>query len=173
MRWWQLPPEYHRDNPKFTPKHEMKASVPSDHVNEDVETIEGIDLCRSFITASRKYVDRFYPTIPTDCVIGSRQYLLGHTIANVNESCDVEGEWYVVGFQGKARKESSNMNTTNLSKLGVTSIAKMKPKKKHKNKKKKKKMTVKSQKVTTVKKETGTFKKVIDFIKSLGNTTSS
>ena len=64
----------------------MKASVPSDHVTEDVETIEEIDLCCSFITASRKYVDRFYPTIPTDCVIGSMQYVLGHTIANVNES---------------------------------------------------------------------------------------
>ena len=38
-RWWRLPPEYHRDNPKFTSKHEMKASVPSDHVNEDVEMI--------------------------------------------------------------------------------------------------------------------------------------
>ena len=79
----------------------------------------------------------------------------------------------MVGFQGKARKESSNMNTTNLSKLGVMSIAKLKPKKKHKNKNKKKKSTVKSEKVTTVKKETGTFEKVTNFIKSLGKATSS
>ena len=49
----------------------------------------------------------------------------------------------------------------------------MKPKKKRKNKKKKKKITAKSQKVTTVKKETGTFEKVINFIKSLGSSTSS
>ena len=65
------------------------------------------------------------------------------------------------------------MNTNNPSKLGVTSIATLKPKKKRKNKKKKKKSTVISQKVTTVKKETGTFEKVTNFIKSLGNTTSS
>ena len=114
----------------------MKMFVPDHHVTEDVETIEEINLCYSFITASLKYVGRFYPSIPTDCVIGLMQYVLGHTIANINESCDTEGKWYVVGFQGKARKESSNMNTTNLSKLGVTSIAKLKPKKKRKNKKK-------------------------------------
>ena len=124
-------------------------------------------------TALSKYVGRFYPTVPTDCVIGAMQYVLRHTIANVNELCDVEGEWHVVGFQGKARKKSSNIDTNNLSKLGVTSIAKLKPKKKQKHKKKKKKLTVKSEKVTTVKKETGTFEKVINFIKSLGNTTSS
>ena len=147
--------------------------VPTHHVTEDVETIEETDLCYSFITASSKYVGRFYPTIPTECVIEPVQYILGHTIANVNKSCNVEGEWHVVGFQGKPRKKSSNMNTNNLSKLGVTSIAKSKPKKKHKNKKKKKKSTVKSEKVTMVKKETGTFEKVINFIKSLGNTTSN
>ena len=172
-RWWRLPPEYHRNNPKFTSNHEMKASVPSDHVNEDVETIEGIDLCRSSITASRKYVDRFYPTIPTDCVIGSRQYLLGHTIANVNESCDVEGGWHIVGFQGKPRKKSSNTDTSNSSKLGVTSNAKLKPKKTRKKKKKKKESTVKSEEISTVKKEQRTFKKVINFIKSLGKSTSN
>ena len=72
--------------------------VPNHHVTENVETIEEIDLCYSFITALSKYVGRFYPTIPMDCMIGSRQYVLGHTIANVNESCDVEGGWHVVGF---------------------------------------------------------------------------
>ena len=85
--------------------------VPDHHVTEDVETIEEIDLCYSFITALSKYVDRFYPTVPTDCVIGLMQYVLGHIIANVNESCDAEGEWHMVGFQGKACKESSSMNT--------------------------------------------------------------
>ena len=79
----------------------------------------------------------------------------------------------MVGFQGKAHKESSNTNSNNSSKLGVTSTVKSKPKKKRKNKKKKKKMTVKSQKVTTVKKETGIFEKVINFIKLLGSSTSS
>ena len=151
----------------------MKVSVPSDHVNEDVETIEEINLCQSFITASSKYVGRFYPTIPTDCVIGSTQYLLGHTIANVNESCDVEGGWHVVGFQGKPRKKSSDTDTHNSSKLGVTNNAKPKPKKKRKNKKKKKESTVKSENIPTVKKETSTFDKVINFIKSLGNNTSN
>ena len=151
----------------------MKVSVPSDHVNEDVEMIQGIDLCRSFITASRKYVDRFYPTIPTDCVIGSRQYLLGHTIANVNESCDVEGGWHVVGFRGKPRDTSNNIETNNLSKLGVTNNAKPKPKKKRKNKKKKKESTVKSEKISTVKNETRAFDKVINFIKSLRKSTSN
>ena len=147
--------------------------VPDHHVTEDVETIEEIDLCYSFITALSKYVGRFYPTIPTNCVIGLMQYVLGHTIANVNELCDVEGEWHVVGFQGKACKESSNMNANNLSKLGVTSIAKLKPKKKRKHKKKKKKSTVKSEMVTTVKKESRTSEKVINFIKSIGNNTST
>ena len=101
------------------------------------------------------------------------QYVLGHTIANVNESCDVEGEWHVVGFQGKPRKKSNIHKTNNLSKLGVTSNAKLKPKKKRKNKKKKKESTVKLEKTTTVKKETGTFEKVINFIKSLGSNTSN
>ena len=91
-RWWRLPPEYHRDNPKFTSKPKTKMSVPKHHVMKDVETVQEIDLCSSFITASSKYVGRFYPTVPTDCVIGSMQYVLGHTITNVNESCDVKGK---------------------------------------------------------------------------------
>jgi len=114
----------------------MKASVLKHHVMKDVETVQETDLCSSFITASSKYVGRFYPTVPTDCVIGSMQYVLGHTIANVNESCDVEGEWHVVGFQGKSRKKSNIQEANNLSKLGVTNNAKSKPKKKRKNKKK-------------------------------------
>ena len=99
-QWWQLPPEYLCNNPKFTSKSETKMIVPTHHVTEDVETIEEIDLCCSFITVSSKYVGRFYPTIPTDCVIRSRQYLLGHTIANVNESCDVEGDGTLLDFKG-------------------------------------------------------------------------
>ena len=156
-----MPPEYHRDNPKFTSKPETKTFVPDHHVTEDVETIEEIKLCYSFITALLKYVGRFYPSIPTDCVIGLTQYVLGHMITNVNELCDVEGEWYVVGFQGKARKESSNTNSNNLSKLGVTSNAKSKPKKKRRNIKKKKKLMVKLEKETAVKKQVGTFKKYL------------
>jgi hypothetical protein len=66
-----------------------------------------------------------------------------------------------------------NNDVNNLLKLGVTSIPKLKPKKKRKNKKKNKKSTVKSEKVTMVKKNTGTFEKVTNFIKSLSNTTSS
>ena len=97
--------------------------------------------------------------------------LLGHTIANINESNDIEGEWHVVGFQGKAQKEPSNIDANNPSKLGVTSIAKLKPKKKRKNKKKKKKLTVKPEKETMVKKEVGPFEKVTNFIISLSNTT--
>ena len=100
------------------------------------------------------------------------QHVLGHTIANVNESCDVEGEWHVVGFQGKPHNKSNIHEMNNLSKLGVTSTAKLKPKKKRKNKKKKE-LTVKLEKTTTVKKESGTFEKVINFIKSLGSNTSN
>jgi hypothetical protein len=59
-----------------------------------------------------------------------------------------------------------NNDVNNLLKLGVTSIPKLKPKKKRKNKKKNKKSTVKSEKVTMVKKNTGTFEKVTNFIKS-------
>ena len=79
----------------------------------------------------------------------------------------------MVGFQGKPRKKSSDTNTSNSSKLGVTSNAKPKPKKKRKYKKKKKESTVKSEKIPTVKKETRTFDKVINFIKSLGKNTSN
>ena len=168
-----MPPEYHRDNPKFLSKPETKVFVPTHHVTEDVETIEETDLCYSFIIASSKYVGRFYPTIPTDYIIGPVQYVLGHTIANIIQSSDIEGEWHVVGFQGKAQKESSNIDANNPSKLGVMSNAKLKPKKKRKNKKKKKKLTVKPEKETTVKKEVRTFKKVTNFIKSLSNTTKS
>ena len=102
-------------------------------------------MCSSFITASSKYVARFYPTIPTECVIRpvQLQYVLRHTIANVNQSSDIEGEWHVVGFQGKAQKELRNIDTNNPSKLGVTSNVKSKPKKKRKTKKKKKKLTIK------------------------------
>ena len=140
---------------------------------KDVETVQEIDLCSSFITASAKYVGRFYLTIPTDCVIGSMQYVLGHTIANVNELCDVEGEWHVVGFQGRSRKKSNIQEMNNSSKLGVTNNAKSKPKKKRKNKKKKKESTVKPENTTTVEKKQGTFEKVINFIKSLGSETSN
>ena len=65
------------------------------------------------------------------------------------------------------------MNTNNPSKLGVTSIAKLKPKKKRKNKKKKKKSPVKSEEISTVKKEPRTFEKVINFNKYLGKSTSN
>ena len=106
-------------------------------------------------------------------MIGLRQYVLGHMIASVNELCDVEGGWHVVGFQGKPRKKPNDINASNLSKLGVTSNAKLKPKKKRKNKKKKKESTVKSEEVKTVKKEPRTFKKVINFIKALGKNTSN
>ena len=85
----------------------------------------------------------------------------------------MEGEWKVVGIQGKAKKKLSNINANNLSKLGVTSNAKSKPKKKCKNKNKKKKLTVKPEKETTVKKKVGTFAKLTNFIKSLRNTTKS
>ena len=81
--------------------------VPTHHVTEDIETIEKIDMCSSFITALLKYVGRFYPTIPTECVIGLVQYVLGHTIANVNQANDVEGQWHVVGFQGKPHKNQA------------------------------------------------------------------
>ena len=82
-RWWQLPPEYHCDNPKFLSKPETKVFVPTHHVTEDVETIQETDLCNNFITVLSKYVGRFYPTVPTKCVIGSVQYVLRYTIANV------------------------------------------------------------------------------------------
>ena len=73
----------------------------------------------------------------------------------------------------KTRKKLSTIDANNPSKLGVTKNAKSKPKKKRRNKKKKKKLTVKTEKETTVKKEVGTFKKLTNFIKSLGNTTKS
>ena len=140
-----MPPEYHCDNLKFPSKPETKVNVPTHHVTEDVETGEAIDMCSSFIIASSKYVGRFYSTIPMECVIGSVQYVLGHTITNVNQSSDIEGGWQVVGIQGKAWKKLSNINANNPSKLGVTSNAKLKPKKKRRNKKKKKKLTAKSE----------------------------
>ena len=55
----------------------------------------------------------------------------------------------------------------------MTNNVKLKPKKKRKNKKKKKELTVKPEKTTTVKKNSGTFEKVINFIKSLGSNTSN
>ena len=124
-----MPPEYHCNNPKFLSKPETKVFVPTHHVTEDIEAIEETDLCYSFITVSSKHVGRFYPTIPTECVIGSVQYVLRHTIANVNQSSDIEGEWHVVGFQGKGWKKLNNIDASNPSKLGVTSNAKSKPKK--------------------------------------------
>ena len=87
-----MPPEYHRDNPKFPSKPETKVYVSTHHVTEDVETAEEIDMCSSFITASLKYVGRFYPTVPMQCVLGPVQYVLRHAIANVNQSDDIEGE---------------------------------------------------------------------------------
>ena len=86
-------------------------------------------MCSSFITASSKYVGRFYPTVPTQCVLGPVQYVLGHAIANINQSDNIEGEWKLVGNQGKAQKKLSNINAINPSKLGVTSNAILKPKK--------------------------------------------
>ena len=53
------------------------------------------------------------------------------------------------------------------------SNAELKPKKQHRNKKKKKKTTVKLEKETAVKKEAGTLKKLMNFIKSLGSSTNN
>ena len=141
-----MPPEYHCNNLKFPSKPETKVFVPTHHVTEDLETIEEIDMCSSFITALSKYVGRFYPTVPTECVLGPVQYVLGHVIANVNHSDDIEGELTVVGIQGKSRMKLSTINANNLTKLGVTSNAKLKPKKKRKNKNKKTKLTIKPEK---------------------------
>ena len=75
--------------------------------------------------------------------------------------------------QGKSRKKSSNNYAINLSKLGLTSKAELKPKKKRKKNKKKMKTTIMKETETVVKKDIGTFEKLTNFIKSLGNSAKS
>ena len=134
-RWWQLPPEYHCNNLKFPSKPETKVYVPTHHVIEDVEAAEGIDMCSSFITALLKYVGRIYPTVPTHCVLGPVQCELGHVIANVNQSDNIEGGWKLVTNQGKSHVKPNTTSANILSKLGAANKAKPKPKKKYKKKK--------------------------------------
>ena len=69
--------------------------------------------------------------------------------------------------------KSSNNSAINLSKLGVRSKAELKPKKKRKKNKKEKKTTVVKETETMIKKDVGTFEKLTNFIKSLGNSTKS
>ena len=98
-----------------------------------------IDMCSSFITKSKKYVDRIYSSVPAECGLGPVECILGHVITKINHTEDLEGGWKLVANQGKAWKKLSIATAVNLSKLGVTSNAELKPKKKRRNKKKKKK----------------------------------
>ena len=69
--------------------------------------------------------------------------------------------------------KSSTDLAINLSKLGVTNKAELKPKNKRKKNRKKQKPTVGKETETAVKKDVGTFKKLTNFFKSLGNSTKS
>ena len=132
-----------------------------------------IDMCSSFITKSKKYVDRIYSSVPAECGLGPVECILGHVITKINHTEDLEGGWKLVTKQGKSLTKPNAVFANILSKLGVANKAESKPKKKRKKNKKKKKTTVTKELGTTVTKEIGTLKKSTNFIELLQSNTKN